>query len=142
MAFMNQEKKKALAPNIKKVLKKYNIKGTIAVKHYSSLVVNIKSGDLDFITNINANTPQHKKDMYGEVKDYIQVHSPDRFTGDCKKFITELKEAMNGFGHNSEDLRNFDKSDYMTDYYHVGWYNNINIGQWNKPYQLNITEEI
>tara|TARA_Y100001938_G_scaffold47486_2_gene66100 strand:- start:4617 stop:5033 length:417 start_codon:yes stop_codon:yes gene_type:complete len=138
MAFMNQEMKKALAPQIKKVLKKYNIKGTIGVRHHSSLVVNIKSGDLDFITNINDNRPQHKKDMYGEVKDYIQAHNPDSFTGDCKKFLTELKEAMNG----CEEFQNFDKSDYYTDYFHVGWYNDINIGQWNKPYQLNITKEI
>jgi peptidoglycan/xylan/chitin deacetylase (PgdA/CDA1 family) len=31
MAYMNQQKKAALAPAIKAVLKKYNMKGTIAV---------------------------------------------------------------------------------------------------------------
>ena len=123
MAYMNQEKKKLLAPNIKKVLKKYNIKGTLGVKHYSSLVVNIKSGDLDFIKNANDNRPQHKKDMYGEIKDYIQAYNPDSFTGECKKFLIELKEAMNG----CEEIQNHNKSDYMTDYFDIGWYNDFNV---------------
>ena len=28
----------------------------------------------------------------------------------------------------------FDKSDAMTDYFHIAYYTNINAGQWNKPY--------
>ena len=30
------------------------------------------------------------------------------------------------------DLGNFDKSDIMTDYFHVGYYSSLYIGQWNK----------
>ena len=44
MAYMSQQQKAALSPAIKAVLKKYNMKGTIAVRHRSTLVVNIKSG--------------------------------------------------------------------------------------------------
>ncbi len=29
---------------------------------------------------------------------------------------------------------NFDKSDSQSDYFHVGWYTNIQLGQWDKPY--------
>ena len=43
MAYISQKEKKELAPNIKKVLKKYGMKGTIAIDHYSSLVVNLLS---------------------------------------------------------------------------------------------------
>ena len=35
MAYMNQEKKKRLAPAIKEVLKKHNMKGTLSVQDYS-----------------------------------------------------------------------------------------------------------
>ena len=49
MAYISQEEKKELAPGIKAVLKKYGVKGTIAVRGYSSLVVNIKSGVLDLL---------------------------------------------------------------------------------------------
>jgi hypothetical protein len=32
--------------------------------------------------------------------------------------------------------KNFDKSDYMTDYHHVGFYSHIQVGQYDKPYQV------
>ena len=49
MAYVSQEKKKELAPGIKAVLKKYGMKGTLAVRHHSSLVCNIKRGKLDIL---------------------------------------------------------------------------------------------
>ena len=49
MAYMNQEQKKQRAPQIKKVFKKYGLKGTIGVRNYSTLYVTIKEGALDFI---------------------------------------------------------------------------------------------
>ena len=30
----------------------------------------------------------------------------------------------------------FDKSDLMTDYHHIAYYLNINVGKWDKPYQF------
>jgi hypothetical protein len=32
--------------------------------------------------------------------------------------------------------KNFDLSDSMTDYFHVGFYTHIQVGQWDKPYQV------
>lgn len=48
MAYVSQEDKKELTPAIKAVLKKYNVKATIAVRNHSTLVVNIKEGYIDF----------------------------------------------------------------------------------------------
>ena len=48
MAYISQQDKKDLAPAIKAVLKNYGMKGTISINHYSSLVVTIQSGVLDF----------------------------------------------------------------------------------------------
>jgi hypothetical protein len=31
---------------------------------------------------------------------------------------------------------NHDRSDIQTDYFDVGWYVDVNIGRWNKPYIL------
>lgn len=118
MAYMNQERKAELAPAIKEVLKKYNVKATISVQHYSTLMVNIKSSVLDFFTDYNHET----------TRDELQTTDGRNFSGVCSDFLNELHAAMNG--------GNFDKSDSMTDYFHVGWYTRINIGQWDKPYQL------
>ena len=49
MAYMSQETKKIIAPKIKEVLKKYGMKGTIAVRNYMVLIVNIKEGALDLL---------------------------------------------------------------------------------------------
>ena len=48
MAYIGQKEKKELAPAIKKVLKTYGMKGSIAIDNHSSLVVNVKEGVLDF----------------------------------------------------------------------------------------------
>ena len=50
MAYMNQEKKKRLAPKIK-ALKKHNMKGTLSVDNYSSLRLTLQSGSIDFDTD-------------------------------------------------------------------------------------------
>jgi len=51
MAYISQEKKAKLSPTIKAILKKYKMKGTIAIKHHFSLVVNLQSGPIDFDHN-------------------------------------------------------------------------------------------
>jgi len=110
MAYMNIEKKNELAPGIKKVLAEYGMKGTIAKNDYS-LKVNLKSGPINFGTD--------------SVNEY---HIASHFTGVAKEFLLKLKDAMNVGNHNNSDI--------MTDYFDVGWYIHINIGKWNKPYEV------
>jgi hypothetical protein len=114
MAYVSQEDKAKLAPVIKAVLKKHGMKGSIAVRHYSTLVVNIRSGIIDFPAD----------------RDYIQVNTywlEDHYRGAALAFLTELKAAMRG-----PDF--YDNSDITTDYFDVSHYINVNIGQWDKPY--------
>jgi hypothetical protein len=134
MAYMSQEKKKALSPAIKAVLKKYHMTGSIAVRNHSTLVVNLKSGELNIIKNHNdaavANSRQEKvylADTYIQVN---QFHIDRTYTGKVAKFFTELIAAMQTGNH--------DNSDSQTDYFDVGWYIDINVGQWNQPYVYEI----
>jgi len=114
MAYVSKEDKAKLAPAIKAVLAKYNMKGTIAVRHHSTLVVTVRQGAIDFGgTDIDVN-------VY-----WIHEH----YKGKAKKFLTELLAAMKG-----PDF--FDHSDSMTDYFHRSHYTDINIGAWNRPYAL------
>ena len=116
MAYVSQAKKQELAVGIKAVLKKYNMKGSIAVRHHSTLVVNLQSGPIDFehndFTSVN---------VY-----WIDSH----YKGVAKDFLNELLVAMKG-------PEWFDKSDAQSDYFHVSHYNDINVGKWNKEYILN-----
>jgi hypothetical protein len=136
MAYMNQERKAQLSPAIKAHCKAYGVKASIAVRHHSTLVVNIKSGKLPLVDNYYDTVlpqyahryPDHsqpKRESYCDVNPY---HAQDHFTGACKSFIVRLLELMN--------IGNHDNSDAQVDYFDVGWYKDINIGSWNKPYQV------
>ena len=131
MAYVSQEKKKELAVGIKSVLKKYKMKGTIAVNNHSTLVVNLKSGSINFAAQAMKDYVEtYYKGGYKDFNHQVNVyHIENQWTGVAKDFLVELLAAMKG-----DDW--FDKSDIMTDYFHVAGYNDINIGKWNKSYEL------
>lgn len=136
MAYMSQEQKAKIAENVKPILKKYGIKGSLAVHHNMTLVLNIKSGIIDFIENYNRVCGNDYVQVSrgfkpDECSGYIQVnpYNFDRhFDGEALKFLEEVYAAMMEGNHN--------KSDIMTDYFNVGWYVDINIGKWDKFYEL------
>lgn len=138
MAYVSQEMKAKLAPTIKAVLKKYKIKGTLAVRNHSTLVVNIKEGAIDFVENLIATDAKstYGRKMAQDQIDYLRKHQTldvntywihDQYSGKAKSFLTELKAAMEGPGFFCED-------DPQSDYFHRSHYIDINIGKWNKPY--------
>jgi hypothetical protein len=53
-------------------------------------------------------------------------HFKDQFAGRALAFITEVHTAMMQGNH--------DRSDAQSDYFDVGWYVDLNIGKWNRPY--------
>ena len=113
MAYMSQERKAQLAPAIKEICKRHGIKATLSVNNHSTLVLTVKGGKIDF------------------GGDKIQVNTywyRDHFDGVARDFFSEVIPAMNAGNH--------DNSDIQTDYFDVGWYININVGQWNKPYTV------
>lgn len=135
MAYMSQERKQKIAPAVKAILKKYNVKGTLSVRNHMTLCLNIKSGAIDFISNYNSyNVDNPKYASYGgftPAKEYIDVNPywyKEHFDGVARKFLEEVIPAMNAGNH--------DNSDIQTDYFDVGWYIDVNIGRWNKPYTL------
>ena len=139
MAYVSQEMKAKLAPTIKAVLTKYGMKGTVAVRHHSTLVVNIKEGKLDLLGSAqrhNDYVAERRGQTSYPVGDYLQVNEYHaagwaREIGDdtVADFYDELKSAMEGPDFFNED-------DAMTDYFHRSHYIDINVGKWNKPYTL------
>ena len=117
MAYVSQEKKKALAPVIKAVLKKYKVKASIAVRHHSTLVVNIKEGAVPF-----------KPSDHYQVNEYhYENHYADNPT--LVSFLSELLSAMKGPEYYNND-------DAMTDYFDRSHYTDINFGKWDQPYKV------
>lgn len=57
---------------------------------------------------------------------HCYIERDELLTDEQKEFFAKVVEiAMEG---------NFDKSDSMTDYFHVGWYLHLSIGKWDKPH--------
>jgi hypothetical protein len=133
MAYVSQEMKSKLAPTIKAVLKKYKVKATIAVRNHSTLVVNIKEGSLDIIEDyLKSGRMTEDRAQYVRKHNSLDVNTywiQDHFTGKSKKFLLELKDAMEGPEFFNED-------DAQTDYFHRSHYIDINVGNWKKPYTV------
>ena len=118
MAYVSQADKKRLAPGIKAVLKKYDMKGTIAVRNHRTLVVKLRSGRIDFSPYM------HARDTHIDVNVYwIDSH----YRGVARDFLNELLDAMKGDQYFNDD-------DAMTDYFSRSHYTDIEVGAWNKPY--------
>ena len=138
MAYVSQELKSKLSPKIKAICKKHGVKASIAVRHHSTLVLNVKSGKIDFIENyiktdadkvaankMSADTIAHiRKNQSLDVNTYW---AHEHYSGKAKQFLTEMISAMKG-----PDF--FDHTDAQADYFHVSHYIDINIGKWDKPY--------
>jgi hypothetical protein len=130
---MSQETKAKIAPKIKAILARNGLKGSLAVHNHSTLVLNIKSGKIDFIKNFNetCQTRYGAPVRFTPATTSIDVnpyHFRDHFSGKAKQALEQLLAAM--------QEGNWDESDIQTDYFNVGWYVDVNIGKWNKPYEL------
>ena len=123
---MNQEKKQKISSKLKPVLKKYGLKGSLSVRNHMTLVLNVTAGSIDFVSNMNRVVGRQTF-----ASDSIQVNHywyHEHFDGVAKKALREIIDAMNTDNH--------DRSDIQSDYFDVGHYIDVNIGKWNKPYQV------
>lgn len=111
MAYINQDTKKKIQPKITQICKKYGVKASLSISHNTKLVCTIAQGKLDFGGNIIQVNPYWLKENYN---------------GKTLEFLEELKNALNEGNHNNSNIQ--------ADYFDVGWYVDINVGKWNKPY--------
>lgn len=121
MAYINQEMKSKIAPAIKAIAKKYGLKTSLAVRDNRALVLTIQSGSIDFFKEHNADITAN----------YIAVNHysiEDNFNNEAKDALIEFRNALNSGNWNNTKIE--------VDYFDVGWYVDIKVGKWNKPYLL------
>jgi hypothetical protein len=138
MAYMSQENKAKLAPEIKRILKKYQIKGSLSVRHHSTLVLKLKSGPVDFIGDrvrgrfpdlLSPDDPARDQYTPTSPPEHFDINPywyKEHFKGRALAFLAEMMPAMN--------VGNHDRSDIQTDYFDVGWYVEIKVGDYREPY--------
>jgi hypothetical protein len=108
------------------------LKYTLAVRNHSTICMNIKSGPIDFRADL---VPDRvRPEALDTSKPYALDINPywyhEHFTGKSLEILRKIFEALN--------IGNHDRSDIMTDYFDVGWYVDVNVGDWRKPYTLTV----
>jgi len=129
MAFMNQDKKKIIKANLDKVLKPLGIKYSLSVQNNMSITCTLRSGPVDFVKNFKQTTGN---DFDLHIRNHIQVNPywfEDHFTDHAQRVIGECVEALKSANY-------YDKSDAMIDYFDTAYYYHLNVGSWDKPYEL------
>lgn len=127
MAYMSQENKKEKLAKMKDMIKtkypEFKVRFTMGVRHYSTLVFNLWKSTIDF-KKIFENDEFMKNKGYFQVNEY---YLENNFEGKILEFFKDVKAIMMEGNH--------DNSDIQTDYFDVGWYIDINIGKYDKPYE-------
>jgi len=136
MAYISQEQKKEKLKKLKPLFKKYKVRATVSIRNYSTLSLNIWESPYDFMGQHFEYKKKNPglfsnltKENYEEI--YLGARSIDfkEFQGNAKKFLIEANAVL--------QESNYDKSDSMTDYFDIGFYVKINIGNSEKPYIFN-----
>jgi len=133
MAYMSQERKSTKAPAIKALCKKYGFKHSLSIHNHSTIVLTISQGKYNLIEMYNEMAEKkyaiewpnyhYTKSDYFEVQPYCRKW----FNKELTEFFDEVFKILNKGNH--------DNSDIMTDYFDVGWYVDVKIGKWDKPYK-------
>lgn len=137
MAYMNQERKATISKNLKPILAKYGVRGSLSVRNHSTIVLTLKSGSINFVENFietatssmilsNAQIARIRENQYLDVNPYW-FH--EHFTGVAKEFMNEAFVALKSAGW-------YNKSNAQVDYFDTAYYINLSVGKWNKPYVL------
>lgn len=129
-AYFSQDMKKAIEPEITKLMKSYGMTGRLSINNHSTVVLNVREGKIDFENEYNTD----KKWNGGESRKwngYVQsanyhIDTTWKKDSNAQKFLTSAYKILNRNNH--------DNSDIQTDYFDVGFYVSINIGTWDKPY--------
>jgi len=127
MAYMSQENKAKLKVEIAKAVPA-DWKWTLAVHHHSSLVFTVREAPVDLIGH-SLKVSQGRtvtRPEYIAVNEYALQHT---FEGKLLKTFEKIKTAMN--------IGNHDRSDSQSDHFDVGWYIDIKVGEFEKPFRYN-----
>lgn len=133
MAYMNQEHKQQFAPAIKALCKKYGFKHSLSVRHHSTIVLTISQGKYDLLEMYNKKSEEDysyrwPNSQFNPVTNFeVQPYCRKWFNKELTEFFDEVFKILNKGNH--------DNSDIMTDYFDVGWYVDVKIGKWDKPYK-------
>lgn len=135
MAYASPELKAARAPEVKAILKQYGLKGSLSIHYHSTLKLTITAGSIDFFESANRKNAAYaarRNETPYTVADNLQVnvfHIESHFDGIAAVVLNKLVLALKGNDY-------YDRTNLQADIFDCSHYIAIELGKWNKPYQL------
>jgi hypothetical protein len=140
MAYMNQEKKATIKANLDKALKGTGVKYSLSVNNHSTIVCTVKSAPIDLVENFiqtDVKSFRGKKMDQSQIdyirqRQYLDVNPywyKEHFSGKALELVDKIVKAMYTADY-------YDNSDPQTDYFNTAYYVDVNIGKWNKPFEV------
>lgn len=120
MAFMSQERKAGIAAELKRVIPK-GWKYSVAVRDRSTICLTIAAAPVDLLAGL----PVAFEARHRHMNPY-HWRPQNTWQPEIRDVFASIFAAMNRGNH--------DRSDPMTDYFDVGWYVDVNIGRWDRPF--------
>ena len=136
MAYISKEQQKEKLIKLKPLFKKYGLRATLARSNASKITLNIWEGSIDFmgqynnyrINNKNRYCDNSNVENFLNYKTFVITNNCTfkEFSGEALEFLTEANKIL------QQD--NYDRSDMMTDYFDIGFFVDISIGNCEKDY--------
>lgn len=124
MAYINAEEVKSIRVALKKEFPA--VKFSVTKRHHSVVVVSIMKSDIDFSDIMDGRNHMGLNRFW--IDDNYPAHA-----GMFKRIVEICKAAPFEAGVGDKW---FDKSEIETDYHHTAYYIDVNIGKWDKPYEM------
>jgi len=141
MAWVQKDTVTKVREALKVLNKEYGMKTSVSGTNSSSLKVRILSGKIDFVQNrldMLEGDMRYSEEEKANHRLYltkfnsgIQVNHywlDTSFSGVALEYLEKVKAIMS--------VDHWDKSDIQSDYFNCAYYMNIDIGKWDKPYEL------
>lgn len=126
MAYVGKEKKAKIVAALKGAVPK-GWKYSLAVRHHAAIVLTIYSAPFDLIGAFK--TTRYFDPKTAKHTTVNPYHYRDHFEDEVvTEVFAKILDALN--------LDNHDNSDIQTDYFDVGHYVDINIGNWERPFGI------
>jgi len=121
MAYITTSEVKQIRDKLKKEFP--NIKFSVTREHGMSISVSIIKSNIDFTDEVLTDGMTHSSINQYRVEQFYPKHK-DLFN----KILNIIK--------NGSDRKWYNDSDAMTDYFDTAFYFDLNVGKWDKPYEL------
>ena len=127
MPYITKEKKAIIIARVKAATPK-GWRVTFRMRHSSTIICTIRQADVDILAAVEAAYATHPSYETSGPVTHIQSLSPTTIL-DLPDPLRKPLSAMYAALYSE----NYDNSDISTDYFDVGYYAYIAIGEWDKP---------